>query len=46
MIKFKCENCGKEITDYCGEHCDSDDYGRITNYTCPHCGKTINVKED
>jgi hypothetical protein len=43
MIKFICKNCNKVIEDYCGEHCDTDDDGKIISYVCPHCKKKIKI---
>ena len=45
MLRFECDNCGEIIEDVCGEYVESDDYGNVTSYTCPHCHQTINVEK-
>ena len=40
MLRFECDNCGEIIEDVCGEYVESDDYGNVTSYTCPHCHQT------
>lgn len=50
MITIKCPACGKSFNDCMGENATANERGYMINYdryyTCVHCGKIIDIKED